>query len=96
MFAKFVAAKPEGRKTALGEFFLNFSILTFSGSPYIAQVKNILLYTPLYKPDLSCSPAKLNVVVNNLATVMNTILLLPYPLRILLGPLPIEVILLAS
>ena len=39
-----------------------------------------------------CIPsAKLNVVVNNLATIMNTILLLPYPLRILFGPLPIEV-----
>ena len=37
-------------------------------------------------------PAKLNVVMNNLATVMNTILLLPYPLRILLGPLPVKVI----
>ena len=37
------------------------------------------------------SSAKLNVVVNNLATIMNTILLLPYPLRILFGPLPIEV-----
>ena len=38
------------------------------------------------------SPAKLNVVVNNMATVMNiTVLLLSFLLRILLGSLPIEV-----
>ena len=38
------------------------------------------------------SAAKLNVAVNNMACVMNLTVLLPYLLRIVLGPLPIEVI----
>ena len=38
------------------------------------------------------SEAKLNVAVNNMACVMNLTVLLPYLFRIVLGPLPIEVI----
>ena len=38
------------------------------------------------------SVAKLNVAVNNMACVMNLTVLLPYLFRIVLGPLPIEVI----
>ena len=38
------------------------------------------------------SLAKLNVAVNNMACVMNLTVLLPYLFRIVLGPLPIEVI----
>ena len=45
----------------------------------------------LISPQTIC-PAKLNVVVNNMATVMNiTVLLLSFLLRILLGSLPVEV-----
>jgi hypothetical protein len=80
LFVGFIAAKPEGRKTAIGKPSLF--------GPFVDRAKCPIQFLVSSVP----SPAKVNVAINNIASVINILCLLPYGFRILFSPFHIGLV----